>query len=89
MMPQSKIPVGEFHKYCRKRYPLIGVLSIIDQLDDKGYHSVTVKDNHHEWHRDCQWCEKHCGALDYTCIGNIFWFTRSKDSLLFSIAWGT
>jgi hypothetical protein len=82
-MTVSSMCVRDFHKKCLKEKQPI---SVIDRLEYAGYHS-SILSVVHPWHSVHLWCMKQYGQ-HYTYTGNIFWFNRPQDALLFSLAWG-
>lgn len=57
-------------------------------LDKMNYPSALLgRAGHRQWNEVHAWCQKHFGKENYIWAGNVFWFDRKEDAVLFALRW--
>ena len=51
------------------------------------YFRVVATGNPSQWNEMHRWCMTNFGVNHYTWTGNIFWFEREEDAVMFSLKW--
>lgn len=55
---------------------------------DKMYPSVLLgRHGHRQWNEVHAWCQEQFGNQHYAWAGDVFWFDRKEDAVMFALKW--